>query len=69
MTAISQGLVRRFKVGGVTLDDPMPGGSLEEVRQHLSAAFPDVTTADIEGPELAGGKLLYEFRRAYGTKG
>lgn len=69
MSVTAERLVRKFKVSGATLDDPVPGGSIEQVRTLLSAAFPEVTTADIEGPIRRGNALVYEFHRATGTKG
>jgi hypothetical protein len=41
----------------------------EQVKDVYSATYPEITSASIEGPEHKGGKLVYTFRRAVGTKG
>lgn len=62
-------LVREFSYNGVALPDPGASLTLEQVRDVYSATFPEIVTASIEGPETKGGKLIYTFRRAVGTKG
>ncbi len=42
---------------------------VEEVRNLYASAYPDLTTAAIEGPEVVGNKLVYRLTRAIGTKG
>ena len=59
---------RVFSYNGVTLTDPDPGSTAEEVRDFYSAMYPEITTATIEGPEERGGKLHYKIARAVGTK-
>ncbi|MDC7692556.1 PRTRC system protein C [Vogesella indigofera] len=61
--------VRVFKYGSVSLPDPMPSGSPEQVKQLLCAAYPELASAGIEGPSVKGNKLVYTFMRAVGTKG
>jgi hypothetical protein len=34
-----------------------------------ASAYPEITTASIEGPEATDGALKYRFTRALGTKG
>jgi len=62
-------LERSFTYNGVSLPDPMPNGTLEDVRDIYSATFPEIVSASIEGPETKGGKLVYTFRKGVGTKG
>ena len=69
MAITTQALERSFNYNGATLPDPMPNGTLEDVRDIYSATFPEIVSASIEGPETVGGKLVYKFRKAIGTKG
>ena len=62
-------LVREFSLNGVRLPDPNPKLTVDEVRNLYATAYPDITTAAIEGPEAVGNKLIYLFSRAIGTKG
>ena len=66
-------LIRKFTSptinAGRPLDDPMPEGSLEEVRRLLAVSSPSLTNAAIEEPELRGHVQLYTLRPAVGTKG
>jgi PRTRC genetic system protein C len=62
-------LQRVFKFNGVTLPDPGVQHDPNTVKALYSATYPDLTTAVIEGPNEIGGKLVYEFRKAVGTKG
>lgn len=62
-------LEREFRYNAVRLADPAPSMSLPQVRDFYSNVHPELTSADIEGPELVGGKHVYTFRRAVGTKG
>ena len=63
------GLERSFSYNGVSLPDPGAALTLEQVRDVYSAAFPEIVSAAIEGPEQKNGKLLYVFRKAVGSKG
>lgn len=64
-----EALTREFNYNGVALIDPGPQHTPEQVRDLYAAAYPEITTAVIEGPEAKAGKLIYTFRRAAGTKG
>lgn len=64
-----QNLTREFRYNGVTLADPSPAMSLPQVRDFYANVYPEITSADIEGPEQIGAKVIYSFRRAVGTKG
>jgi len=62
-------LTREFAYNGIKLPDPNPEMSLEQVREVYSPAYPELTTAAIEGPEVANETLVYRFVRAVGAKG
>lgn len=62
-------LTREFAYNGLSLPDPGAQMTPEQVRDMYAAAYPEITTAMIEGPEQKGGKLVYTFKRAIGTKG
>lgn len=64
-----QNLTREFRYNGVTLADPGALLSLEQVRDFYANVYPEITSADIEGPQQVGAKAIYTFRRAVGTKG
>jgi PRTRC genetic system protein C len=64
-----QKATREFRYNSVVLPDPDPNMSLEQVRDTFSTLYPEIVNADIEGPESAGTKVVYTFRRAVGTKG
>lgn len=69
MSISTQELVREFKYNSVKLADPNPALSLIQVRDFFANVYPEITSADIEGPEVIGNKNVYSFRRAVGTKG
>ena len=62
-------LVREFNYNGVRLPDPNVDLSVEEVRNLYATAYPDITTAAIEGPEAVGNKLIYRFSRSIEIRG
>lgn len=62
-------LIREFKYNGVALADPGAMLSLEQVRDFYASVYPEILSADIEGPQQVAGKQIYTFRRAVGTKG
>lgn len=62
-------LIRSFVYGGMELLDPNPTFTVTQVRDMYAAAYPEITTAVIEGPERKADKLVYTFKRAVGTKG
>ena len=66
---VAKSLSRVFSYNGVELPDPGAHMSADQVKEVYSAAYPELTTAVIDGPERKGGKLVYSFRRAVGTKG
>lgn len=64
-----QELIREFKYNSVKLPDPNPAFTLVQVRDFFATVYPEIISADIEGPEQIGDKQVYSFRRAVGTKG
>ena len=62
-------LPREFSYNGLRIPDPNPSMSVEQVRDTLSAAYPEIATAAIEGPEATATALRYTFTRAIGSKG
>ncbi len=61
--------IREFKYNGVALKDPGAQFTLEQVREFYSTLYPEIINASVEGPTAVGNKVVYEFRRAVGTKG
>lgn len=65
-----QTLTRSFKHGSLALPDPDPKMTADQVKDfYATTLYTELTNAAIEGPETKGDKLVYEFRRAVGTKG
>ncbi len=63
-------LEREFRYnGGQRLPDPNPKLTVEEVINLYAYAYPEITTAAVEGPEVVGNKLVYRLTRAIGSKG
>lgn len=62
-------LERKFKYGVMELDDPGSSLSLERVREVWSQQYPELLTAQIEGPVISGTKAVYSFVRASRDKG
>jgi PRTRC genetic system protein C len=62
-------MARTFSYNGLQLPDPDSNLTAEQVRDFYASAYPEITTASIEGPEATDGALKYRFTRALGTKG
>ena len=62
-------MLRTFSYSGLQLPDPDNRLTPEQVRDFYATAYPEITTASIEGPEASDGALKYKFTRALGTKG
>ncbi|MGT2460195.1 PRTRC system protein C (plasmid) [Cupriavidus basilensis] len=62
-------LLREFLYNGMTFADPGPDFSPDDVRDLYSAQYPELTTAKVDGPEVAGEVARYTFVRAAGAKG
>lgn len=53
----------------VTLPDPNPEMSVEEVQRFYSHQYPELTTATFGKPKTDGGKMVYNIETTVGTKG
>jgi PRTRC genetic system protein C len=62
-------LLREFQYNGVRIPDPGPELTVDQVRDLLTPAYPEIATASVNGPEDTGFALRYTFSRAIGTKG
>ena len=62
-------LIREFRYNSVVLPDPNNNFTLAQVRDFYATVYPEIISADIEGPEQLGANSIYTFRRAVGTKG
>lgn len=63
-------LERAFEYAGVLLPDPDRTMSPTHVRDFLAATGrPELTSAEIRGPEQRGTQLVYTLHRVTGTKG
>jgi PRTRC genetic system protein C len=65
----TQQLERRFLFAGIELPDPDKSLDVDSVRSLYCAAYPELATAAITGPEAIGDKLVYTFSKSIGTKG
>lgn len=61
--------VRVFRFNNMPLQDPDPKQTPEEVKEFYARIHPELTNAEIEGPNAKGAEIVYEFRKAVGTKG
>ena len=61
----------KFQKNGtpVTLPDPNPEMSIEEVMQYYAPTYPELTTAILEELVVEGKKAVYKVRTTVGTKG
>lgn len=62
-------LKREFVFGNQVIPDPNPSLSVEQVRDALTVAFPEIATAALSGPEVTDTAVRYAFSRAIGSKG
>lgn len=62
-------LVRVFQYNGLELADVDPNASPARVKDVYAAMYPELSTAEVEGPETKNGRLIYKFKRSAGTKG
>ena len=62
-------LLREFHYNGIRIPDPGPELTVDQVRDLLTPAYPEIATATVSGPEDTGSMLRYTFSRAIGTKG
>ncbi len=62
-------LTRKFSYASISLNDPSPTSSPEEVKNFYAAQYPELLTALVEGPVTKNGVSVYTFTRAAGSKG
>ena len=63
-------LVRKFKYGSVSLPDPDPTKTPEQVMEHFaSTLYADLTNGDVKGPVIEGNAEVFTFVRSIGDKG
>ncbi len=60
---------RIFSYVGLSLPDLNPKLAPDEMKAAYANQYPELATAAINGPEVVGDKLRYEFVRSLGTKG
>lgn len=61
----------KFKKDGtnVTLPDPNPEFSVQDVLNFYGGQYPELTTATLEGPKVEGRTAVYTVKTTVGTKG
>ncbi len=64
-----QALPRVFTYNSLTLDDPDPRMTPDDVKAFYAEVYPELTQAAVEGPEPSETAVEYRFRRTVGTKG
>lgn len=64
-----EALKRIFTYNNRNLPDPDPQMTPDEVRAFYAGTYPELQSGVVDGPEEDGNKLVYELRRAVGTKG
>ena len=70
MSTLSVSALRReFLYNGVSIPDPNPAMTPEQVRDTLVSAYPEIATAALSEPEVKGDAIRYSFSRAIGSKG
>ena len=62
-------MARVFKYDGKAYQDPGAEYSVEEVKRHLAAIFPEVAQATVEEKALEDGTTEITFIKRAGTKG
>ena len=60
---------RKFKYNSVSLPDPNPALSPDQVREFYATQYPELNNAVVEGPETKAQVATWTFTRAAGAKG
>lgn len=60
---------RVFIYNGLQLPDALPERSPAQVKDFYSGMYPELATAEVEGPNRVGTEETYTFKRSAGTKG
>lgn len=63
--------VFKFEKDGdtITLPDPNPDFTVEEVLRFYSGQYPQLTTASLTGPVIKNNKAVYQVEENFGTHG
>lgn len=69
MAVIIQAATRVFIYEDERLEDPNPQWAPAQVLESYTAVYPELATAQIEGPEQKGDALEFTFVRSVGKKG
>lgn len=69
MTIATADVVRSFRYNGMTLADPAPDKTPEQVMKIYGFQYPELLNAVVEGPVTNKGVSTYSFVRAAGSKG
>jgi PRTRC genetic system protein C len=62
-------VIREFAYNGMSLLDPGPTFTPDQVRDLYTAQYPELTTATVDGPEIKDAVMRFTFVRAAGAKG
>lgn len=62
-------LTRKFQYNSITLSDPNPALTPDQVKEVYAGQYPELTNAVVEGPVTRGNTATYKFTRAVGSKG
>jgi PRTRC genetic system protein C len=62
-------LPRVFEYNSMTLEDPDPARSPEEVKDIYAEIYHELTQARISGPKITEDAMVFEFDTSFGTKG
>ena len=68
-TILKRVFLHKVQENEISLTDPNPSLSPEEVMNFYSATYPALTTARVEGPEITGDAVQFRFQTTLGTKG
>ena len=73
MALTKQALKREFIIenrgGNVSLPDPNPAMTPDQVMVFYSTNYPELATSTVHGPVYQGDRMKYTFKTTVGTKG
>ncbi len=69
VTNIRRTFKAKIGTGTITLKDPNPALPPQEVMAFYSAQYPELTSANCNGPIVVNDKQEYVFNAILGTKG
>ncbi len=62
-------IIRIFQLDNITLPDPDPSRTPEDVRKFYIDVYPELEHAEVQGPQLSEEGQIYRFVTRFGTKG